>query len=104
MLGLWFSFCAIHIVQTDAQRQSRILPQVEKDEQIIEEGSTLTLDCIDDKRYYDASDQRWILPQSEVIKMISINYLILNVVTRNRVLSSWKRNGVEDNQENYYKQ
>jgi hypothetical protein len=104
MLALWFSFWAIHIVQTDA-RQLRILPEVEKDEQINEEDSTLTLDCIVDKRYLSgATDPRWILPRSEVIKMNSINYSILNVVTRTRVLSSWKRNGVEDNQENYYKQ
>lgn len=76
MLALWFSFWAVHIVQTDAQRQFRILPEVEKDEQINEEGSTLTLTCISDEfnQFSNnlAEQIRWTHPRSEVIKMISI--------------------------------
>ncbi len=88
MLGLWFSFWVIHIVQTDADEQLRILPEIEKDEQINEEGTTLTLDCIDDDLRTEISNPRWKLPRSQVIKLISINYSILTVVTRTRVFSS----------------
>jgi hypothetical protein len=71
MLGLWFSFWAIQIVQTDAnRRQLRILPEVEKDEQVNEEGSTLTLTCIgDDFNQFSkdiAENIKWNLPLSEV--------------------------------------
>jgi hypothetical protein len=92
MLGLLFSFWAIHIVQTDAFRNLRILPEVEKDEQVNEEGSTLTLTCIDDdmRFYIDGDEMKWQLPLSQVIKLISIKFSILNVVTRIRVLSRGK--------------
>ncbi len=76
MLGLWFSFWANHVVQTDARRQLRILPEVENDEQVNEQGSTLALTCINED--YDtfstnlAEKIKWNLPLSEVIKMISI--------------------------------
>jgi hypothetical protein len=67
MLGLWYSFLANHIVQTDALR---ILPEVEKDEQVNEEGSTLTLTCIDDADvnayFISSNDPIWKLPRSEV--------------------------------------
>jgi hypothetical protein len=70
MLGVWFSFWAIHIVQTDAQ-QLRILPEVEKDEQVNEEGSTLTLTCINENYNTFSSNLaekiKWNLPLSEVI-------------------------------------
>jgi hypothetical protein len=95
MLALWFSFWAIHIVQTDAG-QIRILPEVEKDEQVNDEGSTLTLTCIDDDMRFkfdrpidgNEIEMKWILPRSEVINIISIKYSISNVVTRTRVFSS----------------
>jgi hypothetical protein len=69
MLALWFSFGAVHIVQTDAQL--RILPKVEKDEQVNEEGTTLTLTCIQEdfrRTVYGGptTDPRWTLPRSEV--------------------------------------
>jgi hypothetical protein len=71
MLGVLFSFWAIHIVQTDAFRNLRILPEVEKDEQINEEGTTLTLTCIgNDFNQYSkdiAEKIKWNLPLSEVI-------------------------------------
>ncbi len=72
MLVLWFSFWAIQIVQTDAnRRQLRILPEVENDEQVNEEGSTLTLTCIDDDldqfRKNVVGKIKWNLPLSEVI-------------------------------------
>jgi hypothetical protein len=76
MLGVLFPFWAIHIVQCDAE-QLRILPKVEKDEQINEEGTTLTLTCIvqNFRRTLDDSiDQKWTLPRSEVIQITSINY------------------------------
>jgi hypothetical protein len=73
MLGIWFSFWAIHIVQTDAQL--RILPEVEKDEQVNEEGSTLTLICVV-QTIIDGFDQKWILPRFEVMKIILKNYSI----------------------------
>ncbi len=98
MLALWFSFWAIHIVQTDAG-QIRILPEVEKDEQVNDEGSTLTLTCIDDDILFEYDidgneiEMKWILPRYEVIKLISINYSILTVVTYNYVFSSMNMNG-----------
>jgi hypothetical protein len=70
MLGLWFSFLTIQIVQTDPV-QLRILPEVEKDEQVNEQGSTLTLDCIDEdsnSTLENSFDQKWKHPQSEVIQ------------------------------------
>jgi hypothetical protein len=91
MLGLWFSFWAIHIIQTDALRQLRILPEVEKDEQINEEGSTLTLTCIQEEKMFFSTDLRWILPQSEVIK-IDLD-TVYSVVTSTRVFSSGKMIG-----------
>jgi hypothetical protein len=103
MLGLWFSFWAIHIVQTDPGRQFRILPEVEKDEQINEEGSTLTLTCMDKdmpfhiERFYPEVDgMKWQPPLSQVIKLISIKFSILNAVTRTRVFSSGKMVGKEE--------
>ncbi len=93
MLELLFSFLAIQIVQTDVQFRLRILPEVEKDEQVNEEGSTLTLTCIEKYSTTEFGSMSWTLPRSKVIKMISINYSILNVVTRNRFSPSGKGDG-----------
>jgi hypothetical protein len=113
MLALWFSFWAIHIVQSDVDEELRIFPKVEKDEQVNEEGSTLTLDCIiNEITLHGPTDPRWILPRSEVLKMISINLnSILNIIESYcyRVFPSSKRvrkvsltrNTQTYNQENY---
>jgi hypothetical protein len=90
MIGVLFSFLTIQIVQTSYYFSLRILPQVEKNEQVHEEGSTLTLICIDEDVRTKTDNLKWILPRSEVVKIISINYSISNVVTRTRVFSSWK--------------
>jgi hypothetical protein len=112
MLALWFSFLTIQarFVPTSYDYSLRILPQVEKNEQVHEEGSTLTLTCIeeaisllflftfldnltDQKLRTETDNPKWILPRSQVIKLISINYSISNVVTRTRVFSSMKMVG-----------
>jgi hypothetical protein len=110
MLGVLFSFLTIQIVQTSYYYSLRILPQVEKNEQVHEEGSTLTLTCIEEdisilffityldnltvqKLRTETDNPKWILPRSQVIKLISINYSISNVVTRTRVFSSMKMVG-----------
>jgi hypothetical protein len=77
MLGLWFSFRAIHIVQTKNVQtfagDLQILPEVENDKQVNEEGTTLTLDCIDQDVYatlQSTDEMKWILswklPRSQV--------------------------------------
>jgi hypothetical protein len=92
MIGVLFSFLTIQarFVHNSYGFSLRILPQVEKNEQVHEEGSTLTLICIDEDVRTKTDNLKWILPRSEVVKIISINYSISNVVTRTRVFSSWK--------------
>jgi hypothetical protein len=59
LLGLLFSILINQIVQTD---ELEIFPRVEKGEQVIEQGSTLTLTCI--KNLSDnLIELRWTLPK-----------------------------------------
>ncbi|XP_046654996.1 uncharacterized protein LOC124348757 isoform X2 [Daphnia pulicaria] len=59
LLGLLFSILTNQIVQTD---KLKIFPKVEKGEQVIEQGSTLTLTCI--KNLSDnLIELRWTLPK-----------------------------------------
>jgi hypothetical protein len=63
LLGLVFSLLLTnHIVQTD---ERKIFPEVEKDEQVIAAGSTLTLDCIQSKSSFldDIFELRWTTPE-----------------------------------------
>lgn len=64
LLGLVVSLLLLtnHIVQTD---ERKIFPEVEKDEQVIAAGSTLTLDCIQSKSSFldDIFELRWTTPE-----------------------------------------
>jgi hypothetical protein len=57
--GTVFSILTNQIVQTD---KLKIFPKVEKGEQVIEQGSTLTLTCIKDLSD-NLIELRWTLPK-----------------------------------------
>jgi hypothetical protein len=58
LLRLLFSLLANQIVQTS---QLEMLPEVENDEQVIEQGSTLTLACIvDESKPFEI---KWTVPR-----------------------------------------
>jgi hypothetical protein len=59
LLGLLFSISTNQIVQTD---KLKIFPKVEKDEQVIEQGSTLSLTCIKELSN-NLIELRWTLPK-----------------------------------------
>jgi hypothetical protein len=59
LLGLLFSILTNQIVQTD---KLEIFPKVEKGEQVIKQGSTLTLTCIKDLSN-NLIELRWTLPK-----------------------------------------
>lgn len=63
LLRLLFSMMANQIVQAN---ELEILPKVENDEQVIEQGSTLTLTCIEESPHHlsdNLTELKWILPQ-----------------------------------------
>lgn len=62
LLGLVFSLLVNQMVQTD---ERKIFPEVEKDEQVIAAGSTLTLDCVQNKSSFldDIFELRWTTPE-----------------------------------------
>jgi hypothetical protein len=74
LLGLLFSILINQIVQTD---ELEIFPRVEKGEQVIEQGSTLTLTCI--KNLSDnLIELRWTLPKFQTsLPAVKINKKII---------------------------
>jgi hypothetical protein len=61
LLGLLFFFLTNHIVPTD---EIELLPEVDNDEQLFEQGSTITLTCIQrlENVTADPFKLKWIVP------------------------------------------